>query len=203
MSGDTGKEFIKEFDPLDYHTIADTVVSALLKRPKQPLPLSQSFSGAGVYLIYYEGGFAPYAPISQSETPIYVGKAARPGSRRGPAALRQIENTTSPALWNRMRDHTSSIDASENLDLPDFACRYLIVTPIWITIAESLLIAQFHPVWNSVVDGFGLHHPGKTRYTQKRSDWDSIHPGRPWAPMMQEGKDVSEIITAIGEHFSK
>ncbi|MFQ5734007.1 MAG: Eco29kI family restriction endonuclease [Planctomycetaceae bacterium] len=34
-------------------------------------------------------------------------------------------------------------------------------------IAESLLTERFHPEWNSVVDGFGLHHPGRTRFGQR------------------------------------
>ncbi len=189
-----------EFDPLDYHTIGDTVVAALLKRPRETLPLAESFPGAGVYLIYYGGDLRAYRSISGTETPVYVGKAIPPGSRRG---LRQIEKVSTRPLFLRLRDHTQSIDAAENLDLADFRCRYLVVTPIWITIAESLMIGRFQPVWNSVVDGFGLHHPGTTRYDQRRSDWDTLHPGRPWAPMMQEGRDVDDILDAIQGHFDR
>ena len=178
----------EEFDPLDYHTIADTVVSALLKKPVEPLPLSEGFPGAGVYLIYYRGDFVTYEPVRKSDTPVYVGKAIPRGSRRGPSALRQIERTNAPVLCNRLRDHAASIEATENLILSDFRCRYLAVTPIWIAIAESLLIERFRPVWNACVDGFGLHDPGTTRYNQKRSDWDTIHPGRTWGPKMKEGK---------------
>lgn len=192
----------KEFDPLDYHVIADTVVSALLRRPLEALPISESFTGAGVYVIYYNGEFEAYAPLRNTETPIYVGKAIPAGSRRASSALRQIERIKSPALWNRLRDHASSIDSATNLSLSDFRCRYLVVTPIWIGIAESLLIEGFRPLWNAVVDGFGLHHPGKTRFAQRRSDWDTLHPGRAWAPKMKKGKDVGDILDAIASHFS-
>lgn len=192
-----------EFDPLDYHTIADTVISALFEKPLQSLPLSEVFSGAGVYMLYYSGGFEPYGPISNSEIPVYVGKAIPRGGRRGLAALRQIERTADPSLFSRLRDHAQSIEAAENLDIDDFRCRYLVVTPIWISIAESLLIEKFQPVWNSAVDGFGLHHPGTTRFSQKRSDWDMLHPGRSWGPMMQPGKSVGQIIEAINRHFAK
>lgn len=133
-----------EFDPLDYRTIADTVVAALLARPAESLPPAQSFPGAGVYLLYYTGSFPHYAPINSGEIPIYVGKAIPAGSRRG-AALRQIEHAQPPALFNRLRDHAQSIDACGNLQLTDFRCRYLVVTPIWIGVAEALLIARFRP----------------------------------------------------------
>ncbi len=63
------------------------------------------------------------------------------------------------------------------------------------------MIAQFNPVWNAVVDGFGLHHVGKTRFAQKRSNWDTLHPGRSWAPYMQDGKSVDEIREAVRRHF--
>lgn len=72
-----------EFDPLDYHVIADTVVSALLQKPMMGMPITTAFSGAGVYLIYSAGRFEPYCPISGTETPIYVGKAIPRGGRRG------------------------------------------------------------------------------------------------------------------------
>ena len=190
-----------EFDPLDYHVLADTVISALLQQPQQPLPLPDSFGGAGVYLIYYAGDFKAYRPISDAATPVYVGKAIPSGSRRGPSARQQIEHSTDPALFNRLREHARSIDAARNLDLSDFRCRYLVVTPIWITIAESLLIEQFKPVWNAAVDGFGLHHVGRTRFGQKRSDWDTLHPGRPWAKSMQPGKTKKRILSSISDHF--
>lgn len=44
------------------------------------------FKGAGIYAIYYEGDFPPYAPISrktETEIPIYVGKAVPAGARKG------------------------------------------------------------------------------------------------------------------------
>jgi len=189
----------EEFDPLDYQTIAVTVATALLNNPTVSLPPTTSFPGAGVYVVYYGGKFAAYAPISKTEVPIYVGKAIPKGSRRG---LGEIRNTPSPALFNRLRDHAESIEAATNLRLSDFTCRYLVVTPIWIEVAEALLIARFRPVWNSVVDGFGLHDPGSTRYTQKKSEWDTLHPGRLWESKMQPGKSEDAIRAAIASHFA-
>jgi hypothetical protein len=196
-----GFDLTVEFDPLNYHVIADTVVSALLRNPLESLPVSPAFTGAGVYLLYYSGQFEPYQPICGTEVPIYVGRAIPRGGRRGTSALRQIEHTIDPSLFNRLREHAQSIDAVENLQLSDFRCRYLVVTQIWIGIAESLLIEKFNPVWNAALDGFGLHDPGKTRYTQRRSDWDTIHPGRSWAPMMQPGRPIEQILSAVRRHF--
>lgn len=191
-----------EFDPLDYHTIADSVINALFKEPLRQLPLDGSFPGAGVYLIYYGGTFAPYAPIRGAVWPIYAGKAIPGGSRRG-NTMRQIEATSSPALANRLKDHCQSIQSATNLALSDFQCRYLVVTQIWIAVVEALLIERFKPVWNAAVDGFGLHHPGTTRFAQKRSDWDTLHPGRAWSAHMQEGRPVREIEEAIQRHFQQ
>ena len=190
-----------EFDPLDYHVIAETVVSALLHEPKRQLPLAESFPGAGVYLIYYTGSFALYAPITKQEQPIYVGRAIPQGGRKG-SALNQIERQNSPSLFNRLRDHWGSLQAASNLDVADFQCRYLVVTPIWIGVAESLIIERLKPVWNMVVDGFGLHDPGITRKDQRKSDWDMLHPGRSWEARMQPGKSVTQIEAAVRQHFT-
>jgi len=46
---------------------------------------------------------------------------------------------------------------------------------------EAALIRCYTPVWNSSIDGFGNHDPGKGRYNQSKSDWDVLHPGRSWA----------------------
>lgn len=192
-------EGAEEFDPLNYHTIAETVAAALLRKDTDTLPPVATFPGSGVYLIYYIGKFPPYAAIKGTDRPIYAGRAIPSGSRRG---LHEIEHTRSPMLFNRLREHAQSIGAAKNLKLEDFRCRYLVVTPIWISIAESLLVAKFRPLWNSVVDGFGLHDPGPTRYNQKKSEWDTLHPGRSWEPMMQPGKSVETIEQAIRKHLS-
>lgn len=39
------------------------------------------------------------------------------------------------------------------------------------------MILTFAPVWNKIVDGFGIHTPGKNR-PQTISPWDTLHPGR-------------------------
>jgi hypothetical protein len=61
---------------------------------------------------------------------------------------------------------------------------YYMVLPIssdMIGTIEAALIRLNQPLWNVVVDGFGNHDPGRGCYEQAKSDWDVIHPGRPWA----------------------
>ena len=50
-----------------------------------------------------------------------------------------------------------------------------------ISTVEARLINLHKPLWNSCIDGFGNHDPGKGRYQQAKSDWDVIHPGRYFA----------------------
>ncbi|MFZ3200585.1 MAG: Eco29kI family restriction endonuclease [Candidatus Acidiferrales bacterium] len=82
------------------------------------------------------------------------------------------------ALLKRLKEHASSIHESRNLDLRDFSCRYLVCDDIWIPLGESLLIERFQPPWNVLIEGFGIHTPGKGRKKQVKSKWDTVHPGR-------------------------
>ncbi len=49
-----------------------------------------------------------------------------------------------------------------------------------VVLVEAELIRRYQPLWNAVVDGFGNHDPGSGRYEQSPSEWDVLHPGRPW-----------------------
>lgn len=50
---------------------------------------------------------------------------------------------------------------------------------------EASLIRQYKPIWNSCIDGFGNHDPGRERYNQAKSEWDILHPGRRWAERLK------------------
>lgn len=80
-------------------------------------------------------------------------------------------------LYRRLREHGESIERASNLELADFFCRYLVVDDLWIPLGEALLIETFSPLWNRVLDGFGNHDPGKGRYNQQRSLWDTVGNG--------------------------
>ena len=64
--------------------------------------------------------------------------------------------------------------------------------------AEAELIRRYGPLWNSVIDGFGNHDPGSGRYNQAKSEWDVLHPGRPWADrLMGKSPHLEEIVEKV------
>lgn len=190
------------FNPLDKRNLGESVARALLKRNVTRLARLERFLGAGVYAIYYAGSFKLYESISKAnrgeefERPIYVGKAVPPGARKGGFGL---GNSPGPALFKRLNEHKSSILATENLKLDDFACRYLVSDDIWIPLGESLLIEWFEPLWNVLIVGFGNHPTGERRSKQYRSRWDTLHPGRAWAAKLpgnpnESASDLQKMI---------
>lgn len=184
------------FDPLSLSAMAESLVRELLNRPAHPLPPEESFDGCGAYALYYFGDFEPYRPLSERNDlaagefgdPVYVGKAVPSGARKG---LVELEIPAEPSLYRRLREHSRSIERADNLQLDDFRCRYLITAPVWIRLAENLMLARYRPLWNSFLDGFGNHDPGSGRYDQERSRWDTLHPGRPWAERLADPEDHS------------
>ncbi len=168
------------YNPLDKRHLGESVAGALLNTAIGPLPPPEQFVGAGVYAIYYHGDFEPYRLIAEKNRnanpaqPIYVGKAVPPGARKGGFGL---GSAAGPAIFKRLREHARSVEEVSNLRLQDFLCRYLIADDIWIPLGESLLIEQFQPLWNVLIEGFGIHTPGKNR-PQQTSKWDTLHPGR-------------------------
>ena len=180
------------YNPLDKNNLGASVADALLERGKTSIEDIEQFIGAGIYAIYYSGDFASYNHIATNEIPIYVGKAVPPGARKGDFGL-----NTDPgqALCKRLKEHSESIRQTSNIELRDFQCRYLVVDDIWIPLGEALLIAKFSPVWNKIIDGFGNHDPGKGRYQQLRSRWDTLHPGRSWAHKCQKREETVEQIS--------
>ena len=165
----------KAYDPLDYDNLARSVVTALLELDSTTLPPTKKFSGSGVYALYYTGTLPFYSHISSSDLhqPIYVGKAVPTGTRKGG---RQVDPESSAELYQRLHDHAKSIEQAKNLDLLEFQARYLVVEPVWITLAERFLIDHFRPVWNTAIDGFGNHDPGRGRHAMRRPRWDIVHP---------------------------
>lgn len=169
------------FNPLDMRNLAESIVNALDEVEPQPLGELVRFEGAGIYALYYHGPFEAYSLLTEqnrdgSREPIYIGKAAPSGGRRGIAV-----ETKTTALFKRLGDHAKSIAAASNLDIADFRARWLVMEDIWIPLGESAMIRRHTPVWNALLDGFGNHDPGKGRINGVRSKWDTLHPGRPWA----------------------
>ncbi|MBV9850658.1 MAG: Eco29kI family restriction endonuclease [Armatimonadetes bacterium] len=197
------------YNPLDKDSIGDNIVRELMAQECVPLPAPKSrrvsvrdtaFAGAGIYAIYYFGHFPAYARIASEnaggcKAPIYIGKADPKGGRKG--AL-ELDASAGFSLYNRLKDHATSIEQAANLRLADFRCRYLVVDDIWISLGERKAIQRYLPLWNTLIDGFGNHDPGVRRKDQYRSDWDVMHPGRAWAEKLgQSPKTAEQILQTI------
>lgn len=191
----TGRKIIP-FNPLDKRHLGESVGQAMLRQPVVPMAELKDFDGAGIYAIYYSGGFQGYEAIAKCNVngcfnaPIYVGKAVPKGARKGG----DLEASPGKVLLSRLTQHVRSIKEASNLNIADFHCRYLIVDDIWIPLGESLLIAKFDPLWNKLIDGFGNHNPGKGRHAGLRPRWDVLHPGRFWADLCQPRNETADQI---------
>lgn len=184
------------FNPLDKKNLGASVAEALLTKEIHPLGEVSTFEGAGIYAIYYTGDFEAYESLARFNRddkflwPIYVGKAVPAGARMGA----NLELAAGKVLHKRLKEHADSVKAAENVDIKDFYCRFLVVDDIWIPLGESLIIARFTPVWNSLIDGFGNHNPGKGRHAGMRPRWDVLHPGRTWAMNLAERSETQAQI---------
>ncbi len=191
----------RPYDPLTYENLARNVVEALLARSTSLLGDIPRFQGNGVYAIYYAGDLSFYRAIASREfhTPIYVGKAMPTGGRKGG----DEHSGSGYQLHRRLAEHAKSIEQASNLELHDFHCRYLVVMPVWITLAERFLISHFRPVWNTLIDGFGNHPPGSGRSGTRKPRWDILHPGRPWANALDAGETQQDVQLHIARAFEK
>ena len=200
----------QEYNPLDKANLGISVRDAVLKQEPIPFePRPPRFSGAGIYAIYYTGEFAPYERIAERnrdgkfDQPIYVGKAVPAGARKGGVA----KKTDKPArnLHARLHEHANSLRAAENLRIEDFYFRYLTVDDIWIPLGETYIIDRFEPLWNKVVEGFGIHTPGTRRKGQYTSRWDTLHPGRDFVSKLElpsNPKTADDIVKEIDAFLS-
>lgn len=188
------------FDPTDPNTSGRVVALTLVAQTKHPLAKIPEFYGAGVYAIYYRGDFAPYAALKDRDHPIYVGKA----DPDNPAAKDAVSQGTK--LSARLNEHARSIrKAVTTLDINDFECRFLIVQTGFQKSAEDYLINFFKPIWNSetkICFGLGKHGDSSETRVNKRSPWDTMHPGREWADATAENqKSRDTIIEQINAHL--
>ncbi len=196
------------YNPLDKINLARSIELELLGRPPAALSDVEGIRGAGVYVIYYTGGFPAYAanaaidPAEPTAVPIYIGKAIPKGGRKG--GVSEKTSAVGVALRDRLRQHAASIDECGNLELADFKVRYLVVDDIWIPLGENMLIERFKPVWNRAIDGFGNKDPGKRRKTQMTSPWDVLHPGRKAAVNTTANPELTAalLLQRIEDHFA-
>lgn len=192
------------FDPANPALVGRFVAMGLIAQPRKSLSQVEPFYGSGVYAIYYNGDFPAYAPIRQTETPIYVGKAdPAKDAARGP-----VEQGST--LARRLREHGRNIQRAEStLRIEDFDYRGLVVQSGWQGAAEDCLINLFKPAWNSETNicyGLGKHGDDPETRANLRSPWDTLHPGREWAhrdPEMADAKPARQIRRELREHFDR
>jgi len=185
------------FQSPQFQGLIDDAVVFFASTPPHPLPPPMRFVGTGVYALYYTGEFELYARLAiQNRTactqPIYVGKAVPSGWRRA-----RIRDSDSAALHQRLQEHARSIRQASTLQLEDFRCKFTILSGVesdLVVPVEAELIRRCRPLWNSGVDGFGNHDPGSGRYNQARSDWDVLHPGRPWTERLTGKSPLQEDV---------
>ncbi|MEY4589935.1 MAG: hypothetical protein RL497_2011 [Pseudomonadota bacterium] len=167
--------------------------------PVQPLPPSETFIGTGVYALYYTGShelYRRYAELNRLaySHPIYVGKAVPKGWRQSRVS---DAGAQTKELFSRLKEHTRSIAAGAGLSIEHFSCRFVIFEhegSDMISTIEAALIKHHRPLWNTALDGFGNHDPGRGRYEQAKSDWDVIHAGRAWADKCNGKSKLKKII---------
>ena len=183
-----------------FKSVVKEAVEFLTQTPVHPLPPATDFVGVGVYALYYLGSFDYYSHIAHQNQqdchqPIYIGKAVPAGWR----TARTAHTDQDKALYQRLQEHARSIASVENLEVHDFCCRFMILNGVetdLISGVESELIRTYTPLWNTVVDGFGNHDPGKGRYNQARSEWDVLHRGRNWADRLSGPEPQLESVIA-------
>ena len=190
------------FDPSDPNTAGRVVALTMVAQERHSLAAIPDFYGAGVYAIYYRGDFPPYLPLKDMDHPIYVGKAD-PDRQGAKDAV-----TQGTKLSARLNEHAKSIrKATTTLKIEDFECRFLIVQSGYQKSAEDYLINFFKPIWNSetkICFGLGKHGDSSDTRVNKRSPWDTMHPGREWADKTFENQKSPETITdQIAGHLTR
>lgn len=205
-TGSREQSLSKPYNPLEKGNLAESIAQAILKSPVRPLAETAHLAGAGVYVIYYTGKLAWYKPVSEKNKagqfgqPIYIGKAIPKGGRKGGVSEDAAAKGT--ALRDRLGQHFSSVNEATNLNADDFHYQCLVVDDIWIPLGENMLIEQYKPVWNRVIDGFGNKDPGNRRKDQYRSPWDVIHPGRKFADKLGVNpRTADEIVADLKAYF--
>jgi hypothetical protein len=190
------KRDVQKFPSNKLEKVANNLIKFLERSPYHSLPIPK-FIGCGVYVLFYRGNLDFYKNLADHpDKPIYVGKAVPKGWRSGRISLEKEPIN----LWKRIKEHSNNILRVQNLDISDFECKYIILDTDLIAFTEAKLIRTYKPLWNCVVDGFGNHHPGTTRFNQAKPDWDVVHPGRSWAGKMTGAASTrDQIIKKIGE----
>ncbi len=189
------------YDPLRRENLGRSVLWALTSGEPIRMDRVRSFNGCGIYAIYYAGDHELYAPISGSfEVPIYVGKSNPEGGRKG---VEVAEAWAGTPLWKGLSTHRRKLKAAADFELEDFYVRYLPADDLFTPMAERLMIQDLQPVWNVILEGFGVTpQGGPCQAEPMRPKWHEVHTGVPWAEGMRPQPSGPEALReAIREHL--
>ena len=68
---------------------------------------------------------------------------------------------------------------------------------------ETGLIIEHQPLWNTTIQGFGVHDPGVGRINGKVSEWDSLHSGRKHANSNSERHEQEVIFAKVQKYVAQ
>lgn len=110
-------------------------------------------------------------------------------------------------LFARLKEHAKNITKTD-LTLGDFRYRAAAIQSGMQAAVEDFMIRLFQPIWNKEIRicyGIGKHGDSATTRANKRSPWDTMHPGRKWAAdtitdQMKRGKIEANIATHFQKH---
>lgn len=189
------------FNPLDTNALTKVFVNEMTSR--LAVVLSEvdpaTVEGPGLYALYYSGDFRSYEPVAEAGTgwPIYLGSALPSGSRTG-----RIRKVRKSPILDRLERHARSVASANNLEEGHFRARWFEVDEPFIILGEILLLRFYRPLWNSTVAGFGAKVVGEPRIGGRRSNWDTLHPGREGMGTAR-GATVAKIEEEVAKHLSE
>jgi hypothetical protein len=97
--------------------------------------------------------------------------------------------------------------AKANLPLADFYYRAAPIQTGMQAAVEDFMIRLFRPIWNKEIKicfGIGKHGDSASTRANRRSPWDTMHPGRKWAADTElDQMSRKEIELKIADHFTK
>jgi hypothetical protein len=179
-------------------TLISQKVKNFKKLKEKDLPLKK-FGGTGIYALFYKGKDGLYNKDLNS--PVYIGRVQTTQTST------EVEDKERPFLYTKIKEACKSIEEAKNLSLEDFKCKYMLLDETEMSLSETIetqLINHFQPAWNTCLEGFANHNPGKGRLKQAPSEWDVLHPGRPWAKKLQgKAKDRRAIKKKVENHLQK
>ncbi|MFF2189719.1 Eco29kI family restriction endonuclease [Streptomyces sp. NPDC058155] len=197
ITADSSEPPERHFNPLRRENLIRSVASALSAVAPVPLEdLSRKFDGLGVYALYYVGPNPLYRPVSQSscETPVYIGRAERGGTRLSGAEGR------SDILWMRLERHRRTLRRAIDLAPEDFRVRHLLTDDLFIAGAEQLAIKDHLPVWNVALPGFGKHV--SRGFADRTPPWYILHHGAVLDRAAPAAEDIEVWTRRVRHHLS-